>query len=388
MEFSNTLDELITKYLLDEANEEEKVHIGEWINSNEHNRKYFEESKKAWRLMAVKQAVDKIDVNQEWDNFQQTIKRKETLPAFIDEHQKAGDGIINDSPPHQIAFSRIIALFIVAASVIFLIVSGWSILTKKKQTGQPLVHTQAKKEVPLPDLIRHDINTSGKRRQLILSDGSQITLYDKSMVSYQQPFGNEMRVITLEGRADFKVAKDAIKPFTVLSHDIVTTAFGTRFTVTALEHGKNIIVKLYEGKVVMKSAYNARIKMKYAYYMLPGQELIYDIKNFTAIVRNIHEKNPVVNRISNEDISFDDPSVPENNTGSWYMFNNQSLEQVFNQLEKLYEVNIRYSKRDIRNMYFIGKFDRADSLDLILKQIVSLNNLQLNKTKEGFVITK
>jgi len=388
MESRNKLDELITKYLSDQANEEDKVHIGEWINSNEHNREYFEESKKAWRLMAVKQAVDKIDINQEWDNFQQTVKRKETLPASINEHQKTAYEITSEKQPHLITLSRIIVLFTVAASVMFLIISGWSILINRKQPGQSVVHEQAKKEKPLANLLRHEINTSGKNKKLILREGSQITLYDKSMVSYQEPFGYKMRDITLTGKADFEVAKDVTKPFTVLSHDILTTAIGTRFTVTALEHGKNIIVKLYEGKVVVKSAYNAKRKLKYGYYMLPGQEFIYDIKNFTAIVRNIQEKNHVANRTNNENISYDDPLLPASNKGSWYMFNNQSLEQVFNQLEEMYDADIQYSKRDIRNMYFIGKFERSDSLDYILKQIVSLNNLQLTKTKDGFIITR
>lgn len=388
MESGNKLDELITKYLLDQANEEEKVYIGEWINSNEYNRKYFEESKKAYRLMAVKQAVDKIDLSQEWDIFQQTIQKKETLAVSVYERQEAGYEITNDERSQQIKSSRIIIVFTVAASVMFLIVSAWNILINKKQTGHPVAGNQSKKEVPLPDLIRHEINTSGKSRQLILSDGSQITLYDKSILSYQEPFGNKRRDMTLEGKADFKVAKDVAKPFTVLSHNILTTAIGTRFTVIALERHRNVIVKLYEGKVVVKSAYNAKKKLKYAYYMLPGQELIYNTKNFTAIVRNMQEKNRVANRINHEDISFDEPSIPVNITGSWYMFNNQSLEQVFNYLEEMYDVTIQYSKRDVRNMYFIGKFDRSDSLDHILKQIVSINNLQLTKTKDGFIIAK
>lgn len=388
MESRNELDELITKYLSDQANEEEKVQIGEWINSNEQNRKYFEKSERAWRLMAVKQAVEKVDVSEEWGIFQQAINRKETLLASVDEHQKAGYEITNEEQPHKITLFRIIILFTVAASVLFLIVSGWKILINKKQTRQPVVYDQAKKEIPLANFIRQEINTSGKRKQLALPDGSQITLYNKSMVSYQEPFGYKMRDITLEGKADFNVAKDVAKPFTVLSHDILTTAIGTRFTVTALKHAKKIIVKLYEGKVVVKSAYHAKRKLKYAYYMLPGQEFIYDIKNFTATVRNIKEKNhSIKDRSSKEDISYDDPSVPDHK-GSWYMFNNQSLEQVFNQLEEMYDADIQYSRRDIRNMYFIGKFDRSDSLDIILKQITFLNHLKLNKTKNRFIITK
>ncbi len=388
MESGNKLDELITKYLLDQANEEEKSRIGEWINSNEQNRKYFEESKKAWRLMAVKQAVEKIDVTQEWNNFQQAVKRKETLRASLNEHQTAYE-TSTEEKSHRLTLSGIIILFTAAASVMFLIILGWNSLISKKQPGQSLVQRQAKKEIALANLIRHEINTSGKRKQLRLPDGSQVVLYNKSMLSYQEPFGYKMRDITLKGKADFTVAKDITKPFSVLSHDIVTTAIGTSFTVTALEHGKNIIVKLYEGKIMVKSAYNAKRKLKYGYYMLPGQEFIYDIKKTTATVRNMKDKNHAIQDRSRVEILFsDDPLIPAHNTGSWYMFNNQSLEDVFNQLEEMYDADIQYSKRDIRNMYFIGKFDRSDSLDHILKQIVSLNNLQITKTKDRLIITR
>lgn len=69
------------------------------------------------------------------------------------------------------------------------------------------------------------------------------------------------------------------------------------------------------------------------------------------------------------------------------MFNNQSLVQVFDQLEEMYNADIQYSKRDVRNMYFIGKFDKSDSFDNILSQVASLNNLKLIKTKDRFIIS-
>ncbi len=70
------------------------------------------------------------------------------------------------------------------------------------------------------------------------------------------------------------------------------------------------------------------------------------------------------------------------------MFNNQSLEQVFDQLKMLYNADIVYSKKDVYNLYFVGKFDKTDSLYTILNQIASLNNLKVSKKNNKFIITK
>lgn len=80
-----------------------------------------------------------------------------------------------------------------------------------------------------------------------------------------------------------------------------------------------------------------------------------------------------------EPILIDNPSVPKLGRGSWYMFNNQPLEQVFNQLEGMFNVDIAYTRKDISKIYFIGTFNTSDSLDDILKQISVLNNLKVTK---------
>lgn len=70
------------------------------------------------------------------------------------------------------------------------------------------------------------------------------------------------------------------------------------------------------------------------------------------------------------------------------MFNNQPLEQVFKQLEDLFNVEIVYSKKDISKIYFISTFRNSDSLDSILNQIGRLNNLKVTRKNDKFIITK
>jgi ferric-dicitrate binding protein FerR (iron transport regulator) len=70
------------------------------------------------------------------------------------------------------------------------------------------------------------------------------------------------------------------------------------------------------------------------------------------------------------------------------MFNNQSLASVFRQLEEMYNVDIVYAKKDVAKMYFIGKFNKDDSVETILQNIATLNNLKLTKESNTYIIRK
>jgi hypothetical protein len=70
------------------------------------------------------------------------------------------------------------------------------------------------------------------------------------------------------------------------------------------------------------------------------------------------------------------------------MFNNQSLPEIFDALAEMYDERIVYAKKDVKNMYFIGTYDKSDSLEKILKQITLLNNLRLTKQNDTFRIER
>ncbi|MBD0277894.1 MAG: FecR family protein [Flavisolibacter sp.] len=273
-----------------------------------------------------------------------------------------------------------------AASILFMIGLGWKLLHNKKSDA-PTVAQESSKLDTLLAVVRHEVNTSGKEKRVQLPDGSMIVLADKSEITYREPFTNK-RDIILIGKAYFKVAKDKTEPFTVISGDISTTALGTEFTVTAFENASRITVRLYEGKVVVKPVANGNQRLKKDVYLLPGQEFVYDSKT-TAQVKTFKlndAASPEV--IMNEELSRDNPSVPQNAEGTWYMFNNQSLAQVFDQLAEMYDVEIVYDKKDVQNMYFIGKFDKSRSLEIILQQIGTLNNLTVTKKDSVFIVSK
>ncbi|MGZ5135910.1 MAG: FecR family protein, partial [Flavitalea sp.] len=183
--------------------------------------------------------------------------------------------------------------------------------------------------------------------------------------------------------------KKNLKPFTVFTGDLSTTALGTRFTVTAFENSNNIYVRLFEGKVVVKSCVPNKINKK-NYYLIPGQELVYNIaKEKTNIWAFKTVPAPgKTDRPSKSIAALDDPSIPKYGRSSWYMFNNQPLSEVFDQLADMYNVEIHYSKKDIAKMYFIGFFEKSESLESVLKQITVPYKLKLIRQNNKYTIRK
>lgn len=391
MENRNQLDEFLVKYLLQELNTQEKEFVEEWIKADPQNSQYFEELSKTWKITALKQTKEIVDVNHEWKYFQQKIDLNNLQPVSNHQHKKLEQEGFKVTPGWKTVIRKVFISVAVAASILVLIGLGWMIFIEKKQDLQNVANGNkgAFKDTSRT-FLRSEINNSEKSKTLILKDGSVIILAPRSNIRFQDPFTGGNREIFLNGQADFNIAKDRFKPFIVVSGNVSTTALGTHFTVTAYNNASRITIRLYEGKVVVKSLPNATKILLKDFYLLPGQELVLDNLKATAKVRMFIDEKEIDNNNSSEHLpSNDNPSLPNvNKSSSWFMFNNQSLAQVFEQLKEMYNVEIVYSKKDVGKMYFIGEFDKTDSVENILKQIAAPNSLKLTRENNRYIISK
>jgi transmembrane sensor len=237
--------------------------------------------------------------------------------------------------------------------------------------------------------IKTIYNGDVKDEYIALSDSSYVWLMPGSSISYPESF-IQNRTINLSGGAHFEVKRDTAHPFVVHTDSIFTTVLGTKFTVTGNLANGNIEVALHEGKVSVEKSGVPFNGKKVTYILNPGEIFSYNALHNEAIVeKKIHEgsKKPVDKNASRS------AAGPANSSNiiqgdNWYMFNNQSLAQTFDQLEQLYNTNIEYNKADIKGMTFIGKVDNSDSLFNILKAIALLNNLTVIQQPNGYLIRK
>ena len=370
MEDNNQYDELLVRYLFNEATAEEQAFVENWLNTSEENQRYFNHFKKVSQLIEIKQdlayLVDEEKLEEKWNRLEQNIQEVE---------------------PREISRSvRMLIAVAVAASVLLVIGLGW-LLSGDNKPETPVAQYTLKKIDSLGFVVRHEVNTTGKEKRIQLTDGSLIVLANNSELTYPDPFADK-RDITLTGKAYFKVAQNKTRPFTVTSGDISTTALGTEFTVTSFGNSNQVIVRLYKGKVVVKAVDKSNRKLEGAIYLLPGQSFVYGSKNAANVKSFRLNNNAAPEQIINDELSDDKPSLPENTDGSWYQFNNQLLAEVFDQMSLIFNVQIVYKKTDIQNIFFTAKYNRTDSLENILKEIAILHNLTITKRDSVFIISK
>jgi ferric-dicitrate binding protein FerR (iron transport regulator) len=282
---------------------------------------------------------------------------------------------------------RLISRAAIAAGVIGVVLLTYLSYQPQNVQTSAVVNDDQAVSKRLATVLRHEENKTEKTRRLKLPDGSEVMLAPESAIEFEEPFSDGRREITLYGKAEFEVQKDTVNPFIVHSDQLSTTALGTRFSVTSFAGSRNILIQLFEGRVMVESGKAALTRLKQVYYLLPGEDLLYVKGSSKATVRrsgSVPAKRPG----ATVSTTADEPFVPYSGQGSWYMFNNQALPEVFQRLEMLYNVPIKFSAKDLRNIYFIGRFKQTDSLDKILNEIVEINGLKLDHKNGTFIITK
>lgn len=267
-----------------------------------------------------------------------------------------------------------------AASIILIAGSTYFYFSPKQESTKPLAKKETQQEI-LPQFQHKTIaNNTKKLMRIVLEDSSAVEIGPSSVIQYDIPFQNNRRDIMLEGEAKFHVAKNKQKPFTVYAGDFATTALGTVFSVKKNMSANVIAVKLFEGKVVIHATGNHVKGWGNDVYLLPGEQLNFNENTALLAVEKINDNKPgIVTKVIEQD------KEPVNNTLS---FSNTALPEVMKKLSAYYDVKISYDTLLIDTMNFTGIVSKSDSLEIILKAIGQMNDLDISKTGNEFIISK
>lgn len=394
MEPENTYDDVFIKYILNECTAEERVFVEEWTSKSEDNRLYIGKIAEGMRLLDAAKYAEGIDVDYEWRVFSNNISLQVAdTAARLAKTVDKEEFFASDRPglAGRGRVYRMIAAGAVAASIVLALLITGKIFSHKENNVEPGTAEAGRRgagaDTVLNNVEMYEVNTTALARIVRLPDSSLVNLYPDAEITYREPVHQHTRVVLLKGRAAFSVAKDKARPFSVFSGPIYTTALGTHFTVTALHNSNRIYVRLNEGKVVIKADTAMVKKVMKDVYLVPGQELTYDITKGRSWVKSFDGNSTPGENVTDK-ITSDEPVVSGGTKHSWFRFNNQSLNQIFQTLEGMYGVKIVYSKEDVSKMYFIGTFEKSDSLAVILKQIAFVNNLEIRKDNNSYIVKK
>lgn len=318
-------DNLIIKYLSNEASQAEIDQLYEWLSSDSRNQKILSDWMKSW--------------DQQYKN-QYSFDSKHGL--ILLDHKINGDKLDNVRPikPMRIAWA-------VAASIALLITAfaGYYYFTN-----------------PLEVEMITKTNPRGQKSTIQLPDGSMVILNSESTIQYPAEFNNTLRNITLRGEAFFDVSKNPDKPFVINSGEVKTTVLGTSFNISAYPNENQIAVSVASGKVKV-SANNSR-----EVYLVPNEEAIY---------------NKLEGSLTEKPVEISVHTAWKNNI---LLFNDLSFNLAKTKIERWYGVSIKIENPELKNCRVTGKFNN-ENLTNVMEALKMSMNLNYVKTDNAIIIT-
>lgn len=183
----------------------------------------------------------------------------------------------------------------------------------------------------------------GQKVNVTLPDGSTVLLNSLSTLSYQQNFGYEDRVVSLQGEGFFNIKKEANKKFIVITEHLDVQVLGTIFNLHAYNEDELIEMALVEG--------NVRIETHES-----PQQIAY-IKPSEKIVYNKSSKKLTINK--------SDSKIETAWTFNDIYFRSETFDKVISLLERKYDVNIHLESEILTNDHFTGYINSANIEDAL-----------------------
>lgn len=226
--------------------------------------------------------------------------------------------------------------------------NGEQMVLDKTKTGNPAslkttLSQSPQKELDYRQVIFKTTQTHlltvprGESFKVVLCDGTEVWLNANSNFVYPTAFVGNERVVTLEGEAYFKVAKDAKRPFIVKTPNIQTRVLGTEFNIRSYTSDDTHVV-LINGKVEVSNAQGGAYTRLY-----PGEDAhLQSDGNFFLTEVDLDAY-----------VYWKD---------GYFYFDDMTLKDIMQNLGRWYNVNIEFRNKEAMNykMHFVS--DRTKDL--------------------------
>lgn len=184
----------------------------------------------------------------------------------------------------------------------------------------------------------------GGEYTLTMTDGTAVRLNAGSRIEYPAVFNGKERRVKTAGEVYFKVAHDAAHPFTVETEGQEVRVLGTEFNVNAYPAGK-VVTTLIRGSIALRPIGGKGGELT----LWPGEQAEYDKRMGTATIRAV-----------NTDV-----------VASWthgkFVFENQTLEQIMEQLSRWYDFSYAFSNQQVAGTVFMGSVPRYGNFQDVLR---------------------
>lgn len=348
-------EDMILRQLQGRLTDEETALLRQWYDFSEENRKAYRD----YCVLLMAQQTDKdrqIFTPDEAEAWLRTERR--LLPRAL--------------TPRLRPWMRYAAVALIAVA------AGFGTSRLATTIGQRTAETVI--EVP-----------AGAKTRVMLPDGTAVWLNAASRLSYSGAYGKSDRSITLNGEAYFDVTKNKRLPFEVKAGKTLVRVLGTRFDMKAYSTDERCRVTLLEGSLSVSTDGQGgqRTMIK------PGEQAV--ITRGAASVS--------VHRVKAADYALwttptqEDPSAMNNATDDrlpqmtepaqsirkTLLFDEESLTQIANDLERAFNVDIEIQGNIGHGVYY-GDFRNNETLFQILDAITSEGDILYEVTDNKITI--
>lgn len=183
---------------------------------------------------------------------------------------------------------------------------------------------------------------AGQRLNLVLSDGTDVWLSSNSTIKFPGEFRGDSRRVELDGEAFFCVAKNKQQPFYVGTTRGEVVVTGTKFNIDAYSACSDYSVTLTEGSVTFVCSSGS-------YALEPGKRIVGKADGSIAF-------------------ECTQPQTPDWVSGI-VSFHNLPFNDIMKRFEKYYGVDIDFTRSDIADECFSGKFYIDDGIEQALNAL-------------------
>lgn len=232
----------ITRYLTGECSPAEQEKIESWIEADARRQACVEKLKRAWDASDAEPRPRDIDAA--WGRMQERMEEEEREQHEADAESDSGRSPVERAPRSQPRARRTRRRWVSAGIIaVTLLCAAAAVILFTPQH-----------DAPAPPEPRVVSTASGEQTEVQLSDSSTVQLNAASQLTVSPSFGEDERVVRLEGEAYFDVT--AGSPFIVEARDTRVLVLGTAFGVRSYSSDDSVSVVVAEGEVGVDVAEN------------------------------------------------------------------------------------------------------------------------------------
>lgn len=323
------MDERVVRLFAEGLNSQEKTDLLREISHDEKLKKQYIELKNLYGLLSLSgyTTENKDNINTQYGHLQNSIKRR-----------KLYRGITT-----CLRYAAVFVLLVVATYKITLLINS-------DQDMQAVTNTLY---VP-----------GGQRICLTLQDGTIVWLNAQSTLRYPAFFSDKERRVIVEGEAYFEVAKNAKKPFVVVSQNVELEVLGTTFNIRSYPEEEYIQTSLIEGKLKVSDAKRGLFE----------PVILTDNDRLTVMDAEL-----VKDTISHKDYFLWREGI--------YSFENEPLTDILKRLEAYYDITIIVKDPAAFQWKYTGKVRQRDGIEPILRTLQKIHKFTIEKDDGSNVIT-